>query len=164
MLRAIVQSKEFEISPLDGEFEVNGNLVKWDFATVSDGYFHILLNGKSYRAEVVRADMVAKTFEIKVNGKILSVVVKDKFALLLEQMGMTAAASNRLNSIKAPMPGLIVNLKIREGDEVKAGDPLVILEAMKMENIIKSPGDGTVKKVLVKKGASVEKNQVLIEF
>lgn len=164
MLRAIVQSKEFEIKPADGGFEVNGTLVKWDFVTVSDGYFHILLNGKSYRVEVVKADMAAKTFEIKVNGKILPVVVKDKFALLLEQMGMTTAASNRLNSIKAPMPGLIVSFKVKEGDEVKAGDPLVILEAMKMENIIKSPGDGTVKKVLVKKGDSVEKNQVLIEF
>jgi biotin carboxyl carrier protein len=62
------------------------------------------------------------------------------------------------------MPGLIIDLKVKDGDQVKAGDPLLILEAMKMENIIKSPGDATVKSVKVRMGEGVEKNQVLIEF
>jgi biotin carboxyl carrier protein len=76
---------------------------------------------------------------------------------------------NNLNSqaakeIKAPMPGLIFDIKVKEGDEVKKGDAVLILEAMKMENILKSPGDGTVKSIKIKKGQSVEKNQVLIQF
>jgi biotin carboxyl carrier protein len=62
------------------------------------------------------------------------------------------------------MPGLIIDLKIKTGDIVKPGDPLLILEAMKMENILKSPGEGTIKNVKVKKGDNVEKGQVLIEF
>ena len=62
------------------------------------------------------------------------------------------------------MPGLIIDLKVKTGDTVKAGDSLLILEAMKMENMLKSPGDGVVKNVKVKKGDAVEKNQVLIEF
>jgi len=62
------------------------------------------------------------------------------------------------------MPGLIIDLKIKAGDTVKSGDQLLILEAMKMENIIKSPGDGIVKFIKVKKGDSVEKGQVLLEF
>jgi biotin carboxyl carrier protein len=62
------------------------------------------------------------------------------------------------------MPGLIIELKVKNGDVVKPGDTLLILEAMKMENIIKSPGEGVVKTVKIKKGESVEKNQVLIEF
>jgi biotin carboxyl carrier protein len=62
------------------------------------------------------------------------------------------------------MPGLIIDLKVKQGDVVKAGDALLILEAMKMENIIKAPGEGTVKMIKAKKGDSVEKNQVLIEF
>jgi biotin carboxyl carrier protein len=62
------------------------------------------------------------------------------------------------------MPGLIIDLRVKEGDQVKAGDPLLILEAMKMENIIKASGDSIVKSLKVKKGETVEKNQVLIEF
>ena len=62
------------------------------------------------------------------------------------------------------MPGLIIQLLVKDGDEVKSGDTLLILEAMKMENIIKAPGDATVKSVKVRKGDGVEKNQVLIEF
>jgi biotin carboxyl carrier protein len=84
--------------------------------------------------------------------------------LLLEKLGMNNAASGKVNNIKAPMPGLIIELKVKTGDTVKAGDQLLILEAMKMENILKSPGEGVVKSVKVKKGDTVEKNQVLIEF
>jgi len=77
---------------------------------------------------------------------------------------MTNGAAAKINNIKAPMPGLVIDLKVTTGDTVKAGDPLLILEAMKMENILKSPGDGTIKNVKIKKGESVEKGQVLIEF
>jgi biotin carboxyl carrier protein len=99
-----------------------------------------------------------------VNGTIYPVEVKDKFDLLLEKMGMNSNAGSKVNNIKAPMPGLIIDLKVKSGDTVKAGDALVILEAMKMENIIKASGEAVVKTVKVKKGDSVEKNQVLIEF
>ena len=101
---------------------------------------------------------------LKINGHTYVVEHKDKFDLLLEKMGMNAAAGARINNIKAPMPGLIIDLKVKPGDAVKQGDQLLILEAMKMENIIKSPGEGTVKNVKVKKGESVEKGQVLLEF
>ncbi|MBY0435500.1 MAG: acetyl-CoA carboxylase biotin carboxyl carrier protein subunit, partial [Cyclobacteriaceae bacterium] len=70
----------------------------------------------------------------------------------------------KVNAVKAPMPGLIIDLRVNAGDTVKTGDPLLVLEAMKMENIIKAPGDGTVKQVKIKKGDSVEKGQLLIEF
>ena len=79
-------------------------------------------------------------------------------------MGMNNTSAGKINSLKAPMPGLIIDLKVKAGDTVKQNDPLLILEAMKMENIIKSPGEGVVKLVKIKKGDSVEKNQVLIEF
>ena len=69
-----------------------------------------------------------------------------------------------VKDIKAPMPGLILDLKVKPGDEVKKGDVVLILEAMKMENIIKAPGDGLVKAVKVNLKQSVEKNQVLIQF
>lgn len=164
MFKASVNNKNFEIAAEGEGFRVNGSLINWDLVSVSDGYFHILYKNKSYRAEVVKADPATKRFTIKINGSTHVVELKNKFDLLLEKMGMQAGASGKVNSIKAPMPGLIIDLKVKEGDTVKPQEPLLILEAMKMENIIKSPGEGVVKLVKVRKGESVEKNQVLIEF
>jgi biotin carboxyl carrier protein len=164
MFKATVNSKIFDISPAEEGFIVNGQPFEWDLVKVSDGYFHIIHGNKSYKAELVKADTATKTFQIKVNGTIYPVGVKDKFDLLLEKMGLNNNTAGKVNAIKAPMPGLIIDLKVKAGDTVKAGDALLILEAMKMENIIKSPGGGTVKTVHVKKGDSVEKNQVLIGF
>jgi biotin carboxyl carrier protein len=164
MYKAIVNKKTFEIAPADDDFVVNGEPTRWDLVKLDDGHYHILYNNKSYRAEVVKTDAATKTFTLKINGKIYTVELKDRFDLLLEKMGMNNAASSKLNMLKAPMPGLIIDLKVQAGDHVKTNDPLLILEAMKMENIIKSPGEGVVKVVKVKKGDSVEKNQVLIEF
>ena len=164
MYSAHVNDQVFEIVMSDNEFLVNGKPIRWDVTTIRDGYFHILLDQKSYRAEVVEADMEAKRFTFKINGRHYPVVLKDKFDLLLEKMGMNTNAGARVNHVRAPMPGLIIQLKVKDGDVVKAGDTLLILEAMKMENIIKAPGDATVRSVKVRMGEGVEKNQVLIEF
>jgi biotin carboxyl carrier protein len=164
MFKATVNNKTFDISATEDGFLVNDQPFEWNMVKISDGYFHIIHENKSYKAELVKADAATKTFQVKVNGRIYPVVVKDKFDLLLEKMGMNNSAAGKVNTIKAPMPGLIIDLKVKAGDTVKAGDALLILEAMKMENIIKSPGDGTVKTVHAKKGDSVEKNQVLIGF
>ena len=69
-----------------------------------------------------------------------------------------------MNAIHAPMPGIIIGLNVKEGDDVKEGETVLILEAMKMENSIKCPKDGVVKSVLVEKGLAVEKNKLLIEL
>jgi biotin carboxyl carrier protein len=164
MYKASVNDSVFEIRAEKEELVVNGQPINWDILEVADEYFHIIHEYKSYRAELVKADYSAKTFTVKINGRIYTVALKDKFDLLLEKMGMNAGSSGKVNNVKAPMPGLIIDLKVKEGDAVKQNDPLIILEAMKMENIIKSPGDGVIKAVKVKKGSSVEKNQILIEF
>jgi biotin carboxyl carrier protein len=164
MFKASVNSKVFEIVPDENGFVVNGKPVAWNLVKISDGYFHIIHEQSSFTAEIVKAEPSTKSFQIKIKGRIYSVELKDKFDLLLEQMGMNNNAAGKVNNIKAPMPGLIIDLKVKAGDAVKPGDQLLILEAMKMENIIKSPGEGTVKSVKIKKGDSVEKNQVLIEF
>lgn len=164
MLKAIVNKKEFSILSSEEQITINGSPLSWDFVKIKEGHFHILYQNKSYQAEVVKVDFVAKSVSLKINNNRYTVDVKDKFDLLLEKMGISAGNAGKVNNIKAPMPGLIINLKVAEGDTVKTGDQLLILEAMKMENILKSPGDGVVKKIKVKKGDSVEKNQVLIEF
>lgn len=164
MYKATINGKTIEVNSDNDGLQINGQSLDWDLVEISDGYFHILYQNKSYRAEIVKADATAKSFTYKINSRLYSVEVKDKFDLLLEKMGMSTAGASKINHIKAPMPGLIIDLKIKAGDSVKAGEPLLILEAMKMENILKSPGEGTVKNVKIKKGDSVEKGQVLIEF
>ncbi|HYG17422.1 MAG TPA: biotin/lipoyl-containing protein [Ohtaekwangia sp.] len=164
MHQATVNDLKFEILTDENGLVVNGKPLRWDLVRIADGYFHIILDSKSYRAEVVKAESSTRTFFIKINGTIYKVALKDKFDLLLEKMGMNNSAASKVNVVKAPMPGLIIALKVKEGDTVKQGDPLLILEAMKMENIIKSAGDGVVKSLKIKQGESVEKNQVLIQF
>jgi biotin carboxyl carrier protein len=154
----------FEVESSSDGLMLDGTSLVWDIAQVAEGYFHILHNNKSYKAEVVKSDRATKSFTLKINNRIHTVEVKDKFDLLLEKLGMSANVAGKVNNIKAPMPGLIIDIKIQPGDTVQMNDPLLILEAMKMENVLKSPGEGIVKTVTVKKGDKVEKNQVLIEF
>ncbi|TAH05664.1 MAG: acetyl-CoA carboxylase biotin carboxyl carrier protein subunit, partial [Runella slithyformis] len=118
----------------------------------------------SYNAEVLEANYAEKTFTIKLNGVVHEVAAKDRFDLLLEKMGMSNVAKNKVNHIKAPMPGLIWEIKIKPGDVVQAGDVVLVLVAMKMENALKSPGEGVVKTVKVQQGNTVDKNQILVEF
>ena len=126
--------------------------------------YHIIYNMGSYNAEVVSFDREAKTAEIKVNGSIYTVTAKDQFDVLLDKLGLSSLNNTRVSEVKAPMPGMVLKVFVSEGSEVKKGDNLFILEAMKMENIIKSPADVTVKTVKIKPGDKVEKGQVLLIF
>ena len=164
MFKVIVNNTAFNVSSNKKELFVDDVEMNWDLSRLSGSSFHVLLNNKSYNAEVVKVDSVAKSFVFKINGNLYEVRLKDRFDLLLETMGLNNNSAGKVNKVKAPMPGLIIDLRVSDGDEVKRGDPLIILEAMKMENIIKAVSDATVKSVHVKKGDSVEKNQVLIEF
>jgi biotin carboxyl carrier protein len=146
------------------EGTIDGNIFSWDVIEVKDGSFHIIKNNKSYSVEVIKADVTEKSFLISVNGNKYQLNVKDKFDELLKSLGLDTLNSKKVNELKAPMPGLVLEVRIAEGDTVKKGDPILVLEAMKMENIIKSPTDGIIKKINVKKGVAVEKNQVLVNF
>ena len=164
MYKATVNKNSFKITLDDSSVSVNEIPLDWDLVRVSDGFFHVLLDNRSYSAEVIGIDSLSKSVVLKVNGRKYSVQIKDKFDLLLDELGMNSGKAGKVNNIKAPMPGLIIDLRVKEGDLVKMGNPLLVLEAMKMENILKAPGDGTVKSIKVKRGDSVEKNQVMIEF
>jgi biotin carboxyl carrier protein len=143
---------------------IDGKDFAWDVIEVKEGSFHVIRDNRSYIVEVMKADMNEKSFTVSVNGNKYQLNVKDKFDELLKSLGLDSMKSNKVNEIKAPMPGLVLDIRVSEGSEVKKGDPILVLEAMKMENILKSPTDGIVKKINVKKGVAVEKNQVLINF
>ncbi len=157
-------SHDFSFEKKDGTWLNEGKDFAFDMIEVKENSFHIIKDHKSYNAEVVSHNAAEKTFQIKVNQTIYNISVKDKYDELLHKLGFDKALANKFTNIKAPMPGLVLNILVGEGAAVKKGDALLVLEAMKMENILKSPADGTVKKVSVKKGMAVEKNQILIEF
>ena len=164
MYKAKIGDQSFDVQIAKEGTSVNDSLLNWDITKIEDSIYHVIDHHKSYRMELVSIDKENKTVTLKLNGKLTTVEVKDKMDLLLEKMGIDMSAASQVNDIKAPMPGLILEIQINEGDEVQKGDPIMILEAMKMENVLKSPGDGIVKAIKVTKGDSVEKNQVLVEF
>ena len=143
---------------------VNGQPLAWDVANLGEGRFHVLHEGRSYNAEVVEVDYATKNLVLKVNGQRVELSAKDRFDLLLERLGMSNAAAAKVNELKAPMPGLIVDIRVQPGQTVQKGDPLLVLEAMKMENILKAPADGTVSSLKVSLRDNVQKGQVLVQF
>ena len=101
---------------------------------------------------------------IEVNGTRYLVKIEDEFDRQIKRMGFTLGDDTRLKDVKAPMPGLVLDILIQPGQVVSKGDHLFILEAMKMENIIKAAGQGVIKSVLTKVGQAVEKGQVMVEM
>ena len=97
-------------------------------------------------------------------GDIFNLEIKDPLDQMLDKMGFGVNAEKQIKEIKAPMPGLVLEISVTNGQEVAAGDKMLILEAMKMENSINIPSNATIKKILVKKGQAVDKGQVLIEL
>jgi biotin carboxyl carrier protein len=155
----------YEVSGKDGSFQINDQDVSLDIETLIPGRSaHVLYKNKSYSIEIVEVNAEEKTQVLKVNGTLYTVRIEDKYDLLLKKLGMEMNAANKVQEIKAPMPGLVLKVMVQEGTSVKKGDNLLVLEAMKMENILKSPSDGIVNKVLVKEGDKTEKNAVLIQF
>ncbi|GAA4206908.1 acetyl-CoA carboxylase biotin carboxyl carrier protein subunit [Pedobacter jeongneungensis] len=154
----------FEIEQKDSALFVNGEAVQLDLSTLGNSNTHVLYQNRSFNTELVEISRAEKTCKIKVNGNIYQISIEDQFDVLLKQLGLDNLTSNKVSEIKAPMPGLVLKVLAEENAEVKKGDNLLILEAMKMENILKSSTDGVIKKVLVKQGDKVEKNQILVQF
>lgn len=125
---------------------------------------HVLHNNNSYTVEVKSKNHQARMYVLAINGNEYTINLKNKLDIQLEHMGMTAVASAKADNIKAPMPGLVLKIDVAIGSHVEKGDAILILEAMKMENVIKSPAAGIVKSIEVVKGQAVEKNHVLITF
>ena len=129
-----------------------------------DGRYHLLVDGQTHHAELVSADYAAHQYIFRVNGAAYTVHIADQYERLVQQLGLSVGGSQKQNTVKAPMPGLVLNVLVTPGQAVVKGDPLLILEAMKMENVLKAVSDGTVKTVNVAKGAAVDKGHLLLEM
>jgi biotin carboxyl carrier protein len=163
MLTAKLHGKEIALGEAGGHWVAEG-MDSLDIHPISERRFHLIAGHRSYDVEVLSIHTAEKKVVLRMNNRLHEVVLSDAFDRLLHDLGMDKATTHKVNNIKAPMPGLVLRLEVAEGDTLNAGDKVLVLEAMKMENVIKSPGSGKVKQILVKPGTPVEKNQVLIEL
>lgn len=143
-------------------FVVDGKTTNTEIIKVDNNQFKVFKDNRVYSVELLEKN--GNEASLVINGKIVSTAIISEMEQLLKKLGMGSAASTTVKELKAPMPGTILSLSQSSGSSVVKGDPILILEAMKMENVIKSPGDGVIKTVHVSKGDNVEKNQKLISF
>jgi len=153
------------VSVNEKEFSVNKSDVDaLDSFNIDNQNLHILDGNLAYAVHALRTDFLNKIMSVSVNGNTYEVQIEDEYDQQVKKMGLLAVTVQKINSIKAPMPGLIVDIMVKVGQEISEGTPLLVLSAMKMENIILSQGEGVVKSIEVKKDDAVEKGQLIIEM
>lgn len=165
-MKAILgENENFEIIRSKSEPVVNLNGENFPIDLLQAGNkFHAVWKGKSVNVEVVHVNKEEKKVALIINGKKTEIQLQDPLDSLLSSLGFSSTSSSKVKQVKSPMPGLVLAISVEVGQAVKKDDALLILEAMKMENVIKSQGEGVVKQIQVKAGDAVEKGHVMIIF
>ncbi|HAF78712.1 MAG TPA: acetyl-CoA carboxylase biotin carboxyl carrier protein subunit [Maribacter sp.] len=135
-----------------------------DSILVNENTLHVLDKNSAFDVEIIHSNFLNKTVTLSINRNIYDVKLEDEYDQQIKKMGLLAVTTQKLNEVKAPMPGLIVDVLVEVGQEVIEGTPLLVLSAMKMENVILAQGEGVIKSVEVKKDDAVEKGQLIIEM
>ena len=156
-----VGDRSFVIRVQDGHVMIDGKTVSVSLEKVAGNLYSLILDQASY--DVVLGENGATTL-VSIEGTPVRVEVKDTKALLLEKFSQHRGARATAQSLRAPMPGLVLRVSVHEGDAVKTGQGIVVLEAMKMENELRAPTAGVIRKVHVTAGDAVAKNALLVEF
>ncbi len=139
-------------------------LDKFQWKRIDDSHFLISADHVQYLVTLESYDRSTRQMTIVLNQKRFNLKVSNKLDLLIDQMGYAEGMNKGFSDLKAPMPGLVLEIKVNEGEEVAEGQAMIVLEAMKMENIIKAPGPGVVDKILVDNSKTVQKNDTLIKM
>lgn len=135
-----------------------------DVVSVAPNQFQIISENKTYDASIQSSNFQKKTYDVVVNNALYTVKIKDDLDQLIADLGFDLLSNHQVNEVKAPMPGLILEVNVEVGQTVKENENLLILGAMKMENSFQSPRDGVIKAIAVTVGDAVEKGQLLVEF
>jgi biotin carboxyl carrier protein len=143
-------------------FVVDSRTYVPDILERAPGVFHVLVQGKSLRLRQISRD--ASGLVLECNGRRYRVDIKTRLEEMLDQMGASKSKSRGPATVQAPMPGLVLRVMAEVGALVQSGDPLVVLESMKMENTLRAAGPGQVLEIPVQAGQAVEKGQLLVKF
>ena len=135
-----------------------------DLVRKSPAEFHLIKDHRSINARLVETDITGKKLKIEIAGEIFDIEIKDELDQLLEIMELGTASKKQVKEIRAPMPGLVLEIAVTDGQQVQEGDKIIILQAMKMENSINIHTQATIGRVMVTAGQAVEKGQVLVKL
>lgn len=133
----------------------------YEWTRIRPGDYLLRVGARSFTVDSIHIDN--DQIYLRIDSRSFSFPYLDEQALMLEKLGFHKKSASSKGDLKAPMPGRIISVHVNAGDVVSSGQRLIVLEAMKMENELRSICDGTVTAVLVQSGQSVEKNTVLIE-
>ena len=165
MLQVTVNEKNtFSVTNEDGSWHINGSPANWDAQWQPNGLVSILYNNKSYTAIIEHIDKKNKEMALNINGRSYKIAIKEPIDQLLSSMGMDMKAMQKAEPVKAPMPGLVIKILVEAGQQISKGEGLLVLEAMKMENVLKANSDAIVKAIRVTERTAVEKGAILIEL
>ena len=155
----------YKINIDDQTFDLNREAIQ-DLNVVKngDGTLHLLQDNQSYHITIIDTDFDNNKLTLEINGNPYEIAIEDEYDQLVKKMGLSTGGTQKLKNIKAPMPGLILDILVKPEQTIEKGDQLLVLEAMKMENVLKAEGEGVVKSIEVTKGAAVDKGQVMIEM
>lgn len=156
-----IGEKEFIVDVIDDRHvELNGKIYEVDFSSIGgQPVFSMLVDGRSHEAYIYPAE---EDWQVLLRGRLYPAQVEDERERRLRQSSGGGAMERGEFQLKAPMPGLVVAIPVSEGQEVQAGDVLLVLESMKMQNELKSPRSGVVTRTRVEVGERVEQRQVLL--
>lgn len=143
---------------------VNGVPVDIEFVKSATNSFKMRMNGVEKDADLVKLDKENKLVIVRIEGKKFAVQIKEPVDLMLDKLGINSKSTKKVNNLKAPMPGLVIKILAEQGKHYKVGDALMILEAMKMENVFKAAADVTIKAIEISERQTVEKGQILMVF
>ncbi len=160
---ATVNGREFRVEILDERHvKVNDRVYEVDFVNIGDRpLYSLLASGRSFEANVHAEDDL---WHVLLRGRLYAVQVEDERERALRARAGVEGQDKRPLRLKSPMPGLIVEVKVQPGQEVRKGDTLLILESMKMQNEIKAPRDGVIVAVFVENGQSVAQGEALVQL
>ncbi|HJQ14218.1 MAG TPA: biotin/lipoyl-containing protein [Anaerolineales bacterium] len=158
---ATVEDKQFLVEIIDDKhISVDGKMYEVDFESVSgQPVYSLIVDGKSHEGYVAQGD---DNWQVLLRGRLYPILVEDEREKRLRSAAGGGVAETGEFHLRAPMPGLVVTIPVEEGQQVKKGQVLLILESMKMQNELKSPRDGTIGRVRVKAGETVEQKQTLL--
>ena len=156
-----LDGKEYLIEIIDEHHvSINGRVQEVDFESVSgQPVYSLIIDGKSYESYVYETE---EGWQVLTRGRQYNLTVEDEREKRLRAAAGSGVAESGEYHMKAPMPGLVVSISVREGDKVEKGQVILILESMKMQNERKSPKAGTVGRIRVKQGETVEQRQALL--